>query len=159
MATTPTTAPPRPNAESRPCPWALSRPTPSGCTICTATYGNGVRTSGMAATKAPRATVPPGKAGKSCPACCAAGRGTSGRGTAAPPTAVATLPTTVTTASGSGSVVRPHRNAGRWAADHWLCPARNAVAQARDDTLLVIVDVTGSRLAVYHEIDSPFQFP
>jgi formylglycine-generating enzyme required for sulfatase activity len=60
------------------------------------------------ATKASRATVPPGKAGKNCPAWCAAGPGSTLRGAAVPRPAN----TSLRAASGFVCVVRPPSNSG-----------------------------------------------
>jgi sulfatase-modifying factor enzyme 1 len=82
-------------------------PNPWGCTTCTATSGNGSKTSGMTATRARRLTARPGLILKEKnPLACAsfaADPGSTFRGTSAPPSASGASPTFGTTFWGSVS--------------------------------------------------------
>ena len=85
----------------------VSRPAPGACTTPQATWMSGSRTVGTTATKAPPATVRPGRAAViTQPTCCAAGTGTESHRTAVQSPASPTLRATVTPPLVSVSTVR-----------------------------------------------------
>jgi hypothetical protein len=94
----PTSIAPKPRSTSAPF-----RPTPSGCTTCTATCRSGSRTAAKKqATSEHRSMALPPRPDIATCECCAAVHGTTLRGSSARLTAPGAFPTSATASSGSG---------------------------------------------------------